>query len=148
MKKDLLLPHSCRKIGWAMLVPAAALGFALKLADFDLEWLVAAFGRWLPGAPILETLNNVALIGTLAGLLVVACSRERVEDEMIGRMRLNALLVALYANSAYIVVAALTTYGFRFFNVMVYNLLTLPAIFLAVYRWQLWRARKEATDEE
>lgn len=40
------------------------------------------------------------IIGIIAGSILVTCSRERVEDEMNGRIRLNALLLSLYANFA------------------------------------------------
>ncbi len=137
-----------QRIGWVLLGPSALLGIVLMLDDFNLEWLCTAVSRRLPDFPIMETLNNIALIGTLVSLLFIVCSRERVEDEMIGRMRLNALLAALYVNTAFIIAAALTTYGLKFLNIMVYNLFTMPVIFLVIYRWQLWRARKEAVDEE
>ena len=84
----------------------------------------------------------------IAGTLLIACSRERIEDEGIGRIRLNALLAALYANCAAVAAAALVTYGAEFLDIMIYNLFTLPLLFLLIFRWQLRRYAKEAADEE
>ena len=107
----------------------------------------------LPGAAEAgETLdavcNNAVIVGLLAGTLLIACSRERIEDEGIGRIRLNALLAALYANCAAVAAAALVTYGAEFLDIMIYNLFTLPLLFLLIFRWQLRRYAKEAADEE
>lgn len=107
----------------------------------------------LPGAAEAgETLdavcNNAVIVGLLAGTLLIACSRERIEDEGIGRIRLNALLAALYANCAAVAAAALVTYGAAFLDIMIYNLFTLPLLFLLIFRWQLRRYAKEAADEE
>lgn len=142
MYKTLLLPHALKKIGWGLLVPALLLGALIALNQFDGLPGIPASASWA------ATLNNCAIIGILVGALLVTCSRERIEDEMIARIRLNALLVALYANTAVSVVAALAAYGFSFLNFMIYNLFTLPLLFLVLFYGQLWRLRKEAGDEK
>ncbi len=160
MKRDLLLPYGLKKVGWAILTPTALLGLAMWCDGFSgaPSWfcsLFVAVGEnadsecdiWTSEAMIC-LLNNVALIGVLVGSLLVACSRERVEDEMISRIRLNALLTALYAQTALTVVAALSVYGFAFLQIMVANLVALPVLFLVVLRWRLWRLRKEVCDDE
>lgn len=93
-------------------------------------------------------LNNFALIGALIGSILAACSREQVEDEMITRIRLNALLTALYLQTALMIGAALFIYDLTFLSVMFGNLVALPLLFLGLLRWQLWRMRKEVRDEE
>ncbi|MDE6865183.1 MAG: hypothetical protein K2I97_03020, partial [Alistipes sp.] len=110
---------------------------------FDAAGLTKMFSRDL------ETwLNNLLIIGILCGSLFITCSREKVEDEMIARIRLDALLFALYANTAVIVVAALATYGLAFVDVMIYNLFTLPLLFLVILRYRLWRLKKATRNEE
>ena len=126
MDKILLFPHGCRKIGWGLFIPAALLGVLM----------------------LFDGLNDAVIVGLLAGTLLIACSRERIEDEGIGRIRLNALLAALYANCAAVAAAALVTYGAAFLDIMIYNLFTLPLLFLLIFRWQLRRYAKEAADEE
>lgn len=95
-----------------------------------------------------RALNNIALVGICIGGIFVACSRERIEDEMISRIRLNALLTALYVNYALLIATALCTYDLSFLYVMIYNLLTMLLIFLAVFRWKLWRLKHAVADEE
>lgn len=105
MDKILLFPHGCRKIGWGLFIPAALLGVLMLFDGLN------GFPSFLlPGAAEAgETLdavcNNAVIVGLLAGTLLIACSRERIEDEGIGRIRLNALLAALYANCAAVAAA-------------------------------------------
>lgn len=158
MRKNLLLPPVFRKIGWALLIPSLPLGIYLLHNDCNTSGLAGAIGRIIRagsevrveaiGNGIEPWLNNLLIVALLLGPLFIACSRERVEDEMIGRIRLNALLTALYANTAIVIVAALTLYGLAFLDLMICNLFTLPLLFAAIYCWQLRRIRKEAGNEE
>ena len=158
MGKILLLPHRFQKIGWALLVPSLLLGSFIVFNGHDTSGLAAKIeyvvrlGREVDiqrlGNGIEPWLNNFIIISLLLGAVFVTCSRERVEDEMIAHIRLNALLTALYVHTAVVIVAALAVYGLAFVDVMVYNLFTLPLLFTAIYRWQLRRMRKEAGDEE
>lgn len=93
-------------------------------------------------------INNHLVLWMWLGAIFVACSREKIEDEMISRIRLNALLFALYIQAAFIIVATFLFNSLDFLNVMVYNLVSFPIIFVGAYRVMLWQIRKEALDEE
>ena len=84
----------------------------------------------------------------LLGTLLITCSRERIEDELITRIRLNALLAALYATIGIAVIAALLLYDFAYLNFLIFNLCLLPVLFLVIERVMLWRLGKEAAHEE
>lgn len=158
MLKNLLLPHGFQKIGWALLIPSLLLGIYLLFNGLDTSSLAAMIERVVRsgreadiealGNGVEPWLNNFLIVALLLGPLFIACSRERVEDEMIDRIRLNALLTALYVDTTVVIVAALAVYGLAFIDLMIYNLFTLPLLFAAIYRWQLRRMRKEAGDEE
>ena len=140
MTKELLLPHSFKKIGWVILIPTLLLGVLMLIDGFNgyPTYLMPAQGtacyETLCSATTGRALNNIALVGICIGGIFVACSRERIEDEMISRIRLNA--------------TALCTYDLSFLYVMIYNLLTMLLIFLAVFRWKLWRLKHAVADEE
>lgn len=154
MKKDLLLPYGLKKIGWIVLIPTLLLGILMLIDNFNgyPTYLLPAEGtacyETLSSGTLGRALNNIALVGICIGGILVACSRERIEDEMISHIRLNALLTALYINYALLIAAALCTYDVKFFYIMIYNLLTMLLIFLAVFRWKLWRLKRSAADEE
>lgn len=162
MKKDLLLPRRFKTIGWIIFLPTLLLGLYLVFNGMDTSDLAELIAEAVDRgsmAPTVEAvrrigngiepwLNNVLIIGIIAGSLMITCSRERFEDEMIRHIRLNALLVALYVNFGVVIVAALCVYGLDFLDVLIYNLFTLPVIFLALFRWRLWRLRKTLKDEE
>lgn len=149
MKTKWLFPHRFRLIGWLIFVPSAVLGLAALYADFNLSWLVA---EMLNESMTIESGNSVthlvntqnltdeiAAIGVIVGLLLIAFSREKVEDEMINQLRLEALQWSVYANYIVLGIAILTIYDTAFFNVMVYNMFTVLLVFIARFRWLLYR---------
>ena len=91
MKKDYLLPVGFKKIGWIVLLPSLLLGCYMLFLQEELNWFSGVNEHLL---------NNAALIGTAAGLLLTGLSRERNEDEMITSLRLNSLLISVYVNYA------------------------------------------------
>ena len=123
--KTLLFPHSFQRIGWVVFAISAAIG-----------------------AYILFTLNNIAIIGTCIGAILATCSRENVEDEMTGQIRLNSLLIALYINYAILIVCSLVIYDLNFLSVMLYNMFTILLIFMVVFRWKIWRVKKATENEQ
>ncbi len=149
MKTKWLFPHRFRLIGWLIFVPSAVLGLAAMYADFNIGWLVA---EMLNKPMTIESGNSIthlmdtqnltdeaAAIGVIIGLLLIAFSREKVEDEMIGQLRLEALQWSVYANYIVLGIAILTVYDMAFFNVMVYNMFTVLLVFIARFRWLLYR---------
>lgn len=148
MNKNLLLPYPFKKIGWALFIPTALFGLLMAVDGFN------GFPSFLlPGNAVADSTrdavsNNIVLIGVLVGALLVTCSRERIEDELIARIRLNALLTALYINIAAAVIASLALYNFDYLYVMVVNMVSLPILFLIIEQVLLWRLRKEASHEE
>lgn len=129
--KTLLFPHSFQRIGWIIFTISAAIGAYILFTDNTDSYLF----------------NNIAIIGISIGAILATCSREEVEDEMTGQMRLNSLLTALYINYAILIVCSLLIYDLDFLSVMLYNMFTILLIFMVVFRWKIWRVKK-ATENE
>ena len=146
MNKNLLLPHAFKKIGWVLFLPTLLLGLLMAVDGFN------GFPSFLRSGPYSESAariwNNIVLVGILLGVLFICCSRERVEDELIGRIRLNALLAALYATFGLTLITALVLYDFEFLYFMIFNLCLLPVLFLIIEQLLLWRFRQEGRHEE
>ena len=155
MKSLILLPHPFRRIGAAVFAIAAVVGILMTLdgyngwpsyllpADTELQLFAA-----LASEGMTHLLNNIAIIGLCVGSIFIACSRERIEDEMTGAVRLNALLTALYINTAITVAAALVLYDFTFIYFMIWNMITTPLIFMLIFRWRMWRINRTTDNEE
>lgn len=92
MDKTLLLPHWFKRIGWVLFIPTALFGLLMAIDGFNgvpSYLLPEAVAR---GELLDHLCNNIVLFGILLGVLFITCSRERIEDECIARIRLNALL--------------------------------------------------------
>lgn len=86
--------------------------------------------------------DELAALGVIIGLVLIAFSKEKTEDEMSSLLRLEALQWSVYANYLVLAIAILLVYDMAFFNVMVYNMFTLLIVFIARYRWLIWQNEK------
>ena len=138
MKTMLLLPNGFKRIGCVIFIPTFLLGCSICFFEEN-------FSRWLfPEA----VMNNIAIIGTIVGALMIGFSREKIEDEMIQRIRLNALLVSMWINYLLLIVVSLLVYNFNYLIVMTCSMATPLVIFLIVYYVNLYRLNHTASHEE
>lgn len=155
MKKTMLLPHGFQKIGWAILISTAFFGILIALDGYNgiPSFLLPSdlnpqLAKTLHSQSMTHLTNNIALIGIILGCLFITCSREKVEDELIDKIRLNSLLLALVTNYTIVIIISLFVYDFAYLDVMLYNLFTILLLFLGIFRYKLWRLRKEVRNEE
>ena len=140
MKKLLLFPHSFRKVGYLLILPFLVLGIAYMGWDYTFSWL-----DYNPQVKISLSLVNtnftdeLASIGLIISLLFIAFSKEKIEDEAIRFFRLEALQWAVYANYLVLILAVIFCYNELFFTVMTVNLFTVLIIFIARFRFVLYK---------
>jgi hypothetical protein len=77
--------------------------------------------------------NELCSILLILGGIFIGFSKEKIEDEFIKQLRLNALATSVYANYGILALAFLFVHGLDFFHVMVYNMFTLLFIFIIVF---------------
>ena len=149
--QNLLLPHRFKKAGWCLLVPAAILGIFTFIpgAAFPPPLYMKVFtllndgvlgtggGSWFiwTRVDVMPTLIGSLVI---AGGLLVGFSREQMEDEFIGRLRLSALLWSVLLHYLMLLLAFLTVYGFYFIDVMLFNMFTVLILFIARFHYLLY----------
>ena len=148
MNKMLLLPHAFKRIGWVLFIPTLLLGVLMYFDGFNGFPTFLLPDSFAPTRDFTRLWNNIVIIGILLGVLFICCSRERVEDELIARIRLNALLAALYVTAGISILSALVLYDLNYLTFMIFNLFLLPVLFLVIERVMLWRLGKEAAHEE
>lgn len=142
MKTKWLFPHAYRLIGWLIFVPSLLLGIISLNIDPLTETVFSPFihlnpalFNWLKW----EYIDEFEAIGIIIGLLFIAFSREKVEDEMIGQMRLEALQWSVYVNYLILIIAIVAVYELDFLNVMIYNMFTVLLVFIARFRWLIFQ---------
>ena len=155
MLHSLLFPYRARYVGWLIFIPAAVLGIITMANDsFQFDFLTFSFPRALfltkpefgtEGPQLQEAnfTNELAALGIIVGLFLVAFSRERVEDEMIGRMRLEALQWSVIVNYLILTVLILVSHGFGFLYILAHNMFTLLLVFIARMRWLMYRNARQ-----
>lgn len=155
MKQVPLFSNAYKPFGWILFTSSfiLAIGNLFGNIDFlDVEVkLPALYYEPVLSAPRMFSWVNTELFPTLVGSLftigsiILIFSKEKEEDEMIGFIRLNALLWAVGCNAIYLLFCFLFVFGVAFANILVYNIATIPLIFLARFYYQLYKAKKMNT---
>jgi len=151
MKTRFLFPHKYRRIGWIIAIPSFILMLLVLHAEFRLKFLYYGDGNNIFASDDAKFLFNIQShnftdeVGSLlliAGLLMIAFSREKEEDERTGKLRLESLLWAVYVNSAWMMFAIIFFYDTLFANIMVYNICTPLILFIARFNFVMYKERR------
>lgn len=138
MKPKLLLHNRYKLIGLIIFLPSLALGIAIRFFDFTLSFLNTRIDKMVLDSARDYT-DEMALTGIIVGLLLIAFSREKEEDEFINKIRLESLQWAILFNYILLLIATWVVYDFDFIDVMVYNMLTILLIFIIRFHILIWR---------
>lgn len=101
-------------------------------------------GIWIENG-ILDELITVVLI--ISGI-IHSFSREKMEDEYISIIRLQALTWSIYVNYSLVLLATLLIFGMAYFHVMIIHLFSLIILFNVRFQLKLRSYYKSGTDEE
>lgn len=158
MNTNYLFPHRYKKWGWMVLIPAAILGFLTVFNDYspaflDLPVFAIAvdeiFGeRKYFGFIDNNILNEILGVLIILSGLVVAFSKEKLEDELISSIRLKSLVWATYVNYGVLLLAFIFVYDLSFLWIMIFNMFTILAFFIIRFNWQLYKLHNTVSNEE
>ena len=125
MKLNYLFPHPYKRIGLMLLIPLMIAGWFIINFDVEPEFLdfeVPAlfvdeiFGdKFMFGLTENNILNEIIGVALIICFLMVAFSKEKQEDELIEKIRLDSLVWATYANYAVLLFSMLFVFGMSFF---------------------------------
>ena len=155
-KKSILMPHTCHKIGWwlLLLIPLVVGFYEILYHYFRESHLFAVINDNS------RFITMVCYLVVIASAFLICLSKEKVEDEMVSQYRLRAIGVSAYVHFIlYLVfwlIAALQ-HGFRFGAGQPWEIgffatsglfidlipFTTAALYYLVFKWMLWRSRKE-----
>jgi len=159
MKTNFLFPNVFKKpslIVW--LLSLAGLVFVLNFNDDEAVQLQAKvfalmneegfkspfYFSWIKN----NILDEITMTLFIVSGLIFAFSKEKTEDEMVAKIRLESLVWATYVNYAVLLFCILFIYGLPFLNVMMYNMFTLLLFFIIRFHWMLYKSTKFETNEE
>jgi FlaA1/EpsC-like NDP-sugar epimerase len=146
MENSLLIPGKYKVIGWIIFILFACLGLATLYWDYKIPGLVL---------PLKESVfvdynltNELALAGLIIGLMIIVFAREKIEDEYISLIRLKCLQWSVLISFVILFILNFVFYGGSFYIVLIYNMFTIPLIFIAKFNYCLYRLRREREEDE
>ena len=157
MKTNFLFPNRLRLPGWIMLIPSAILGYFSVVHDFELPFLnvkvISLLNSSLSSSIDPWEINKhnatkeIAGIFFIVGALLVAFSKEKVDDEYISKIRMESLLWAVYASFVIQIVCLVFFYDMTFFYSMIVNMFTLLIVFIVRYNFIIYRSKSRNDDK-
>jgi hypothetical protein len=142
-----LFPYSVRKIGYICILAYIPVMIIKKLLhdgyNSPLQKLSDANGL-LNSEHILTV---VATILVLCGLLFIAFSKEKIEDEQIIKLRLESLQWAIYLNYAIFILGIAFTSNIHVRDILLLNIWTPLVFFIVRFRWVIFKLNRSIQED-
>lgn len=87
-------------------------------------------------------LVSIILLTNIVGGVIFGFSKEKVEDEYIGKLRLHSLAWAILINYFALALACIFVFGFSFFWIVLFNMFTPLWLYILRFRWLIFRNQK------
>lgn len=155
MKANYLLPTKLKSIGWLLLGLGLVFGILILSNGYEVDRLTfeitALYSDPIVGQSGFFNSESNSLFDELTCLLIivggilVAFSKEKVEDEFISKLRRDSLVWALIVNYSILVLATIFVYGMTFFHVLVFNMFT-PLLFFII-RFNFLKLKSQSDEE-
>lgn len=140
MKPKLLFPSNYRYLGYLLTIPGLVLGYLFLYHNY----VIPGFSLHLD---LGNFTNELALAMVIIGLVLIAFSRTKYEDELTARIRLNALYWAILLNYIFYTICLLLDVMYPgkdyFWTFSTYNLFVPLCIFIACFYYLLYRHKNE-----
>ncbi|WP_396172283.1 hypothetical protein [Flavobacterium sp.] len=158
MMTNYLFPNRLKKLGWLLFIPSLIGAVLFSIYEPDFEFLrlktFAVFNDDFFNSKKFFNLIENNLIDEILGVLLivggllVAFSKEKIEDEMVAKIRLESLVWATYVNYTVLLACVIFIYGMPFLTVMMYNMFTLLFFFIVRFYWMIYKSSKAIDDEK
>jgi hypothetical protein len=140
MKTKLLLPRKFKYVGMVLSVILMSFGIANMYFEFMFEiYTPFEVQGLLDSSHPNELTDEILGGGLIISLMLLAFSKEKIEDEFVSKMRLESLLWAVYVNYTLLILAFFLVYGNSFFDVIVYNMYTILIFFIGRFNFLMYR---------
>ncbi len=159
-KERFLISNEWRKWGWLLFL----LSLGLHIIDSFYQMYLMIMIPYLTETMKIDTIGNnfsyyyfaweirnvlptLFIICGLIGLLLIAFSREREEDELISQYRLNSLAWAVIINYALLIVMEWIIWGPLYLDVIPYAMFTPMIFFIIRFNYLKYKMRKSLANE-
>jgi len=142
MKSRFLFPHWARIAGYLCFLAYIPIALLEK-------FLKAANKHPTPSVFTDHFFTMVILMLIVIGLLLVAFSKEKIEDERIAQLRLDSLQWSIYLNYAILIVCILFIRDWDLFIGVAAHYMFTPLVFFIVrFRWVAYQSKRELGMED
>ena len=159
MKTNFLFPNSYKKIGWLLFIPSLITGKILFFLGFDFDnhfkiKVLALISNQLFSKNNYFTfiqngiLDEVLIILTIVGAILIGFSKTKNEDEFISKIRYESLVWATYFNFGLMIIATILIYGFPYFYVLLANIFAMLLFFIIRFHYMIYKLNKSTKDDE
>jgi len=140
-----LLPRYFKVIGWIISVPSALVSLIYL---FTGQVINGVFSKSHTEDVVNSIIITICLVLLMLGLLFIAFSKEKMEDEYITKVRGDSLIWAVIANAIFMIILSSTVYGIGFLYVSFFNLYTVLVLFIIKFNLALSNLKKQSGNEE
>jgi len=159
MKTSYLFPHRFKLLSGILFVITGALliyslfdSTAFSKVELNMKvFAIADPGIFEPAIYFSWVENNIVdeivlLLFSVSGL-IFAFSKEKTEDEMTAKIRLDSLVWATYANYIVLMLCVIFVFSFAFLQALMFAIFTHLVFFILRYNWKIYKFN-HSTDEE
>lgn len=142
MKSIPMFPYQYKWPGLVMAVIGLIVGAAVMYFDFRPELLEFETHPDMAFMNTQNLIDEVALSLVVIGLMVLAFSRERTEDEFVTHIRLQSLLWSFVIYYSLVFLSVWIFYNDAFWSVMIYHLFMPLLFYVGLFRFNYWQKMK------
>ncbi|RYX80916.1 hypothetical protein EON73_05110 [bacterium] len=146
MKSRFLFSNQLRPIGYVLFVVGISIFCIGNIYSSEiLQWQII---NKTNGSQLEILTNDMMLLLLIAGLILIAFTKEKIEDERILQVRLDSLQWAVYCNYLCLIICIIVFNGLAFFSVMVYNMFIPLVFFILRFRFKLIMYDRSSKSEQ
>ena len=95
-------------------------------------------GGWIENGLGDEIFTTIIIISGL----INSFSKEKIEDELISKIRLESLTMSLFISYSLVIISTFLIYNLSYMYVLVFNLFIIPLLFNLIFRYRLYQHYK------
>lgn len=143
MKTRFLFPYWCKFLGIGL--------FLVHIPVMAFKKQLGFSGQHAVDSNLFYNSNHwffiITTLTMLSGLVLIAFSKEKIEDEQITQLRMDSLQIAIYLNYIILIVSLLFTDKNDFWDIIHLNMWVPLAFFILLFRWKMYRNSRLIKDD-